>query len=65
MDNAADLLMLSGVVRPCPDCADERIFVPVLEDCDRDACEFCCTSCGAAVLIDPVLEAAVTVRRVA
>ena len=65
MDNAADLLMLRGVVRPCPDCANDRIFVPVADDCDRDACEFCCTSCGAAVLIDPVLEVTVSVRQVA
>jgi len=56
MRNTADLLMLSGVVRLCPDCLEERIFVPV--DCDRAAehCEFCCTTCGAALLVDPLFE---------
>ena len=65
MDNAADLLMLQGVARPCPDCVDERIFVPVEEDCGRDACQFCCTSCGAAVVIDPVWDVTVVVTRAA
>ncbi len=56
--------MLSGIVRACPDCIDERIFVPV-SDCDGDGCEFCCTSCGAAVMIDPVCNHTVAAARVA
>lgn len=55
MDDSVDLLMLFGVVRGCPDCGDERIFMPV-EGCDGDGCEFCCTSCQAAVLIDPAFD---------
>jgi hypothetical protein len=57
MDNAADLLMLRGVVRHCPDCRDDQMFVPV-EDCDGGACEFCCTTCGAAILVDATFDAA-------
>ena len=56
MSDCADNLMLTGVVRPCPDCADDRIFVA------PDPCEaagvgidFACTDCGAALLIDPCL----------
>lgn len=48
MAEIADLLMLSGVVRVCPDCRDERILLPA-----DDAVAYCCTSCGAAVVIDP------------
>ena len=53
MAEIADLLMLSGVVRSCADCGDERLFVPI-ESTDDDA--YCCTSCGAAVLVDPLLD---------
>jgi hypothetical protein len=60
MADIADLLMLSGVARTCPDCHDERIFVPI-----DAAGEFCCTICGAALLIDPVFDEAERVTRVA
>lgn len=54
MDHSADMLMLRGVARPCPDCAEERLFVPA--DHDRvDTGEYCCTWCGAGLLIDPTL----------
>ena len=46
---------MDSVARMCPDCLDQRIFVPI-DDCEGDACEFCCTSCGAAVSIDPVFD---------
>jgi uncharacterized protein (DUF983 family) len=58
----ADLLMSSGVARTCPDCMDERIFVPVDESITD---ELCCTSCGAAVLLDPFLDRAAFASRVA
>ncbi len=64
MNDPAEILMLSGVARDCPDCRDERIFVPV-DECDGEGCEFCCTSCGAAVIIDPVCDDAVLTVRVA
>lgn len=56
MDNRADQLLLGSVVSVCGDCLQERIFVPVDADCDSIACEFCCTVCGAAVLIDPLFR---------
>lgn len=64
MTDPAETLMLSGVARECPDCRGERIFVSV-DQCDGDRCEFCCTSCGAAVMIDPVCDDAVITARVA
>ena len=52
MDHGLDMLLLKGVARPCPDCAEERLFVPA--DLDRpDIAEYCCTWCGAGLLIDP------------
>jgi hypothetical protein len=64
-DNRADVLMLSGIVRVCSDCGDERIFVSI-DECEAEGCEFCCTSCGAAMLIDPLCDVTtVTARRVA
>jgi len=64
MDDRAETLMLSGVAAACPDCLDERIFMPV-EECDGEGCEFCCTSCGAAMMINPVCDYAVLTARVA
>ncbi len=53
MHDDADKLLLEGVARPCPDCAEERLFVSA--DLERaDLAEYCCTWCGAALLIDPV-----------
>jgi hypothetical protein len=52
MNEKVDMLLLRGVARPCPDCAEERLFVPAdLEQADYG--EFCCTWCGAGLLIDP------------
>ncbi|HEY7043967.1 MAG TPA: hypothetical protein VH419_09900 [Nocardioidaceae bacterium] len=56
----AELLMLSGVVRECPDCAGEQIFVAA-DDVVEPGHEagtgaYCCTACGAAILLDPLLE---------
>jgi uncharacterized protein (DUF983 family) len=54
MDDKVDMLLLKGVARPCPDCGEERLFVPA--DFERtDQGEYCCTWCGAALLIDPTL----------
>lgn len=39
--------MLRGITGRCPDCGDERILLPVDDDCF----EFCCTDCDAAVLL--------------
>lgn len=62
MDDSADLLMRSGIVQMCPDCRGERIFVSI-DECDADGCEFCCTSCGAAVLIDPICDYGIVASR--
>lgn len=64
MNDRAETLMLSGIAAACPDCRAERIFMPV-EECDGEGCEFCCTSCGAAVMIDPVCDYTVLAARVA
>jgi hypothetical protein len=45
--------MLRGVAGRCPDCDDERILLPVDDDCF----EFCCSDCDAAVLMVEVLLA--------
>lgn len=51
--------MLTGIVRVCPDCRADRIFVTT-DDCDAEGCDYCCASCGAAVLIDPICSATTT-----
>jgi uncharacterized protein (DUF983 family) len=43
MENASELLMTTGTLASCPDCAEERLFVVVEEG------EHCCTVCDAAV----------------
>jgi len=53
--DGSEILMLSGVTAHCGDCGGERIFVPV-EGCDLEGCEFCCTSCDAAVFLLEVLD---------
>ena len=65
MDHGVDMLLLKGVARPCPDCAEERLFVPA--DMDRgELAEYCCTWCGAGLLIDPsTADGRPPVRRVA
>jgi hypothetical protein len=57
MSDCADNLMLTGVIRPCPDCAGERIFVAPDPCHDAYGAEFACTDCGAALFIDPALFA--------
>jgi uncharacterized protein (DUF983 family) len=52
MHDNVDLLLMRGVARPCPDCAEERLFVPADPE-TADYGDFCCTWCGAALLIDP------------
>jgi hypothetical protein len=52
MHENVDMLLMRGVARPCPDCSEERLFVPADPD-QSDGGEFCCTWCGAALLIDP------------
>ncbi len=47
-----DLLLMNGIERVCLDCGDRRILVPV----DDDPCAYCCTSCGAAMLVDPAFD---------
>ena len=59
-------LLLHGVVDVCGDCHDERLFVPVDSEPGTGVAvvgEFCCTSCGAAVLIDPLLAVSPGPRR--
>lgn len=55
MRDPAQILMLSGVARVCPDCLDQRLFVPT-DECEGEGCEFACTSCGAALSIDPAFD---------
>ena len=55
MENS-EILMRNGVVAFCADCAGERLFVPVEDGCASDGCEFCCTSCDAAVFLLEVVE---------
>lgn len=50
------MLMMSGTMARCADCGDVRLLVPVEDGCDFDGCEFCCTSCDAAVFLLDVLE---------
>jgi hypothetical protein len=64
MSDPAEVLMLTGVSRACPDCDGERMFVPA-QACDGDMCDYCCTACGAAVMIDPALDLRVVMARVA
>ena len=64
MSTPDETLMLTGIVRMCPDCHEDRILV-LVGDCDADGCDYCCTTCGAAVFIDPVCDAAVVAARVA
>jgi len=61
---AADLLMLSGVVRDCPDCAAERIFVAT-DDGPDPGVAYCCATCGAAILVDLFLDSASAAIKVA
>jgi hypothetical protein len=42
-----EVLMLRGTVGLCDACGDERILLPVDDDCF----EFCCTDCDSAVIL--------------
>jgi len=64
MSDPAEILMISGVVQACSDCQGDRIFVSI-DECAGDQCEFCCTDCGAAILIDPAFDYSAAVKRVA
>jgi uncharacterized protein (DUF983 family) len=57
LGNSVDMAILHGVARPCPDCAEERLFVPTLQD---EVGDFSCTWCGAALFIDPSTTHAVS-----
>ena len=46
VEDMDDVLMRTGTVGWCPDCADERILVAV-----EDGPDYCCTDCDAAVLL--------------
>jgi len=61
MNQPVDLLLLTSVVHPCADCGGERIFV-VVEGSAHDSGEYCCTYCGAAVVIDPAVDSTASSR---
>ena len=46
METTADLMLVTGVLARCGDCASEQILMPV-----DDTGEYCCTVCDAAVLV--------------
>lgn len=51
----SEILMLTGIERSCPDCRRPSVFI-VVDDGDGGIGEFCCTACGAAILIDPAFD---------
>ena len=53
-----EVLMLRGLVGPCPDCRDERILLPV----DDSGFELCCTDCDAAVVLVELRPGATPLR---
>jgi hypothetical protein len=46
-DRSDQVLMIGGITGPCPDCAGERLLVPI----GGAGAEFCCTDCDAAVWV--------------
>ena len=54
METTADLMLVTGVLARCGDCASEQILMPV-----DDTGAYCCTVCDAAVLL---WDVAVAVR---
>jgi hypothetical protein len=52
METTADLMLLTGVLARCGDCASEQILMPV-----DGSGEYCCTVCDAAVVLWDVVEA--------
>jgi len=61
MNQPVDLLLLTSVVHTCTDCGDERIFV-VAEGSTHDSGEYCCTYCGAAIIVDPTFTSTTPAR---
>lgn len=51
METTADLMLVTGVLARCDDCASEQILMPV-----DDTGEYCCTVCDAAVLLWAVAD---------
>jgi hypothetical protein len=49
LETRTDLMLLSGVLAVCSDCAGEQILIPV-----DNSDEFCCTLCDAAVFLSDV-----------
>jgi hypothetical protein len=63
MEEPDVMLMLSGVSHPCPDCSDDRVFVPADDEAPG---AYCCTDCGAALLLlDLEIEVEHQITRVA
>lgn len=64
---ATNLLMMRGVVRECPDCMTEQIFVPVDDSFDEPSdvsvSAYCCATCGAAIVVEVWAELAVAAVR--
>jgi hypothetical protein len=54
METTAELMLVTGVLARCGDCAGEQILMPT-----DDTGQYCCTVCDAAVLL---WDVAVTVR---
>jgi uncharacterized protein (DUF983 family) len=54
MEDPDVMLMLSGVSHYCPDCADDRLFTPA-DDAEAPGA-YCCTECGAALLIEVEID---------
>lgn len=53
METTADLMLVTGVLARCGDCAGEQILMPA-----DDTGEYCCTVCDAAVLLWDVVVTA-------
>jgi hypothetical protein len=58
METTADLMLLTGVLARCCDCASEQILMPV-----DGSGEYCCTVCDAAVVLWDVVAASTETQR--